>query len=53
VEIVRGLNEGDLVLVEYQSDEQQEFFGRGEFMIQVGPPGGRQPTGGQQPPGRP
>jgi hypothetical protein len=23
VEIVRGLNEGDLVLVEYQSDEQQ------------------------------
>ena len=30
VEIVRGLNEGDQVLVEYQSSEQSEFFaGRG------------------------
>jgi len=43
VEIVRGLNEGDLVLVEYQSSEQSEFFGPRGFMVEVGPPSGQLP----------
>jgi len=50
VEIVRGLNEGDQVLVEYQSSEQSEFFAGRGFMVGVGVEPG--PSGGP-PPGAP
>jgi HlyD family secretion protein len=50
VEVTRGLNEGDRVVVEYQSTSstQQNFFGGPGAIIEVGQ-GGRPPSGGAPP----
>ena len=43
VEVLRGLNEGDRVLVEYQASNQQDQFRGFGMIIQGGPPAGEQP----------
>jgi multidrug efflux pump subunit AcrA (membrane-fusion protein) len=49
VEVLRGLNEGDQVLVVYDTTEETDQFGFGPGMIefrQEGPGGGVMPPGG-------
>ncbi len=55
VEIVRGLNEGDVVVFEYESTSEQEgvFFGGGVMIEMREPPGGGQMPSGGAPPSMP
>jgi len=54
VEIVRGLNEGDVVVFEYEATSEEEgIFGGGGMVIQFNEGGGAMPGGGGALPARP
>jgi len=48
VEVLRGLIEGDRVLVKYQASDEQDLFRGFGMVIQGGPPPGMQPEGRPQ-----